>query len=109
MKGEEIKEKVDKTHKYSRKSLPKFLKFLGKIDELDQYEEWIKQVSRSLFDWFFEYMILKPFLIFICLSATGFSFFPHPPPDVVSIFLLAEGISITWFLFVELKKDLWRK
>jgi len=100
---ENIKETIDKTHKNSGKLIPRFLKFINKIDSVAEYDTWIKETNITLFDWFFEYLIIKSFLIFFCLSAL------FPPPTILIGFLKAEGISILWFLITELKKDLFRK
>ena len=97
--------KFDLIARYSSKPIPKFLKFIGKITELDEFEDWLKETKISLLNWIITYLIILPFIIFLCLSALGL--FNTPP--ALKMILLAEGISLSWYLIIELKKDLWRK
>ena len=87
--------------KYSNKPLPKFLKFLGNIKTLDEYESWIKDQKIIFLKWIGTYLIVLPFFFFLCLSALGFLSTP-----MFKTFFLAEGISITWYLVISLIKDI---
>jgi len=99
-KSEEFLKKDLLIKKYSNKPLPKFLKFLGKIKELDGYEGWIKETNKTLLNWILDYLIILPFIIFFCLSALGIS---SPPMKTI---LLAEGSSLAWYLLLSLIKDI---
>lgn len=104
MEGEKIKEKADKITKYSTKILPKLLIYTKKIKSASDYEDWLKQLNIHLFDWFLETFIIRAFLIFICLLvAVAISTFR---PPLLLQFIVAEGISLLWFLLIILKKDL---
>ncbi len=103
MNAEEIKENADKTHENSRKILSKFLKYLGKIEYHKDYNYYIHNLNISIIEWIIERLIINPFLILICLSAILNNL------PLSNLILLAEGISILWFLIIEFKKDLWRK
>ena len=105
MKWEKIPEKVNKSLKYSNKLFPRFLKYIGYIKESSEYETWIKETNTAVLRWIVEYLIVTPFIVFFCLQLTGL-FLNHPN---VRIILLAEVISIAWFLIIKFKQDLWRK
>lgn len=98
---EELMKSIQKTNKYAPKLIPRFLKYIGKINEIKDYEDWRKEIFVSLINFIIDYIIILPFLFFICLSAIV-----HPN---INNFFLAEGISISWYLLINLKKDLWRK
>lgn len=104
---EETIKKFDLISKYSGKPIPKFLKFIGKINELDEFEDWVKETKIALLNWFITYLLILPFIIFFCLSAIGISI--SIIPAVPKSLFLAEGISLFWYLILEFKKDLWRK
>ncbi len=99
-KQEEILKKDYLIKKYSNKPIPKFLKFIGKIREIDQYESWIKETTKALLNFFIDYLVILPFVIFFCLSAFGFS------TSLMLNFFLAEGSSLFWFLLLSLIKDM---
>lgn len=103
--SEKLLEKLRKTTKNSSKTLPKVLKSLGKIESVGDYDEWKQVVKYKILEWAIDTQI-RAFIIFfalICLSAT-----PHI--KITTLLLpIAEGISLTWFLLIELKRDLWRK
>ena len=102
----ELLRKLENHKKYDQKWLPKFLKYLGKIPNIARYEEYKKQIKVSIIEWTIELHIrtLFLFIMLICLSAgIGFT------PNIYVILFLSEGISFTWFLLIELKRDLWRK
>jgi len=101
-KEEEFLKKDLLIKKYSGKLIPRFLKFIGKIKTLDNYEDWIKETNKLLLNWIIDYLIILPFLVYFCLSALGIS----SPPMKTS--LLAEGSSLTWYLFLSLIKDIKR-
>lgn len=84
--------------KYSKKPLPKFLKFIGNIKTLDEYEEWIKEQKIIFLKWIGTYLIVLPFF---CLTALSFL-----TPPMFENFFLAEGISISWYLLISLIKDI---
>jgi len=96
-----------KTQKNSQKTLPRLLKWLKKIDKVDQYDDYVLDfIKIPLIDWFIEVLLIRPFVIYLflmCLSVT--SILNHPPHVLIA---LAEGLSILWYLLVELKQDLWR-
>ena len=104
------KEKEPKFSKYLRKQrendrklLPKLLKYIGKIKSIADYEEYKKKFLFVPFiDSFIEiqFRALIILIIAFCLSAS------LTTPNMI---FLAEGISLTWFLLIELKSDLWRK
>ena len=104
-KSEEFLKKDFLIKKYSNKLFPKFLKFIGLIREINEYETWIKEQNKLMLKWIGSYLIVLPFFIFFCLTALNFK----TTPNVLNNFFLAEGISIAWYLVVHLKKDLWRK
>ena len=99
-KSEEFLKKDLLIKKYSNKPIPKFLKFLGKIKELDGYEGWLKAQEVVILKWIGGYLIILPFFVFFCLSALGIS---SPPMKTI---LLAEGSSLAWYLLLSLIKDI---
>ncbi len=101
-KQEEMLKKADLIKKYSNKPIPKFLKFIGKIRELDQYEDYIKESKVAILNWVIQYLIILPFIFFLCLTAFSFKTTPY----VLMNLFLAEGISILWYLFIALIKDM---
>ncbi|HEC64118.1 MAG TPA: hypothetical protein ENI23_02355 [bacterium] len=104
-KPEEIAKNIELTEKYSGKPIPRFLKYIGKIREIKDYEDWKKETNKLLLNWAIDYLIILAFVIFLCLLALR-TVIPLPPPRMI---FLAEGISILWYLVISLKKDLWRK
>ena len=100
--SEEFLKKDSLIKKYSNKPFPKFLKYIGNIKTLDEYEDWIKEQNISMLKWIGTYLIVLPFFIFFCLSALNLKNIPY----VLEIILLAEGISISWYLFLSLIKDI---
>lgn len=99
-----IKEKTDLIDKYSNKTLPKLLIYLGMIPSASKYEKYIKQLKVLFFKWIF-YLELRALLIFICLlvADTTISFY-HPP--WIEKLIAAEGISLLWYLLIDFKNDL---
>ena len=104
MKGEDIKKNSDLIDKYSKNIVVKLLIYLGKLKSASQFEDYLKQLNKILADWFFETFIVRAFLIFICLLVAGATLSYTTP--IIEKFIAAEGISIVWFLIIELKKDL---
>lgn len=102
-KEEEFFKNQDLLKKYSNKPIPKALKYLGKINKTEEFEKWIKETNRSLLNWIIDYLIILPFLFFFCLSAVGFY---KTTPNVLPRFLTAVGISLIWFLVIQLLKDI---
>ena len=100
-KSEEFLKKQDLIKKYSHKPIPKFLKYIGLIKELHEYDNWKKEQTKVILKWIGSYLIVLPFFIFFCLSALKLFL----PPTLRS-FLLAEGISVTWYLLISLIKDI---
>ena len=98
-KSEEFLKKDLLIKKYSGKPLPKFLKFIGNIRTIDEYEDWIKDQKVIILKWIGTYLVILPFF---CLTAM--SLFSTPP--MFTNFFLAEGISITWYLLISLIKDI---
>ncbi len=101
-KSEEFFKKDSLIKKYSNKPFPKFLKFMGNIKTLDEYENWIKEQNKTMLKWIGSYLVVLPFFIFFCLSALNLK----TTPNVLQIILLAEGISIAWYLLLSLIKDI---
>ncbi len=101
-KQEEFLKKDILIKKYSNKPHIKFLKYIGLIREINEYETWIKEQTKLMLRWIGTYLFVLPFFIFFCLSAFG-NLFLTPP---LRIFLLAEGISIVWYLLISLIKDI---
>ena len=99
-KAEEFLKKDSLIKKYSNKPFPKFLKFMGNIRTLDEYEDWIKDQTRAILKWIGAYLIILPCFILFCLSAL------KNTPNVFENILLAEGISISWYLLLSLIKDI---
>lgn len=104
MTGEEIAKKYDLLKKYSSKPIPKLLKYIGKLDKIEKYDDFKKLVRVSVLTWILDYLIILPFIFFLCLSALSYGFSKQTHP--LSVFLIAEGISIFWFLFINLIKDI---
>ena len=102
-KEEEFLKKDLLIKKYSGKLIPRFLKFIGKIKTLDNYEDWIKETNKLLLNWIIDYLIILPFLIFFCLSALGIISLPP-----LRVALLAVGNSLAWYLLLSLIKDIKR-
>ena len=106
--AKDVVESLRKHRENDRKRLPKLLKYLKKIPNIQKYEDYKDLVKINIINWFIEVQI-RAFLIFItfmCLSVSKIAIvLPHPPQCI----LLAEGISLLWFLLTELKKDIWRK
>ena len=102
-KSEEFLKKDVLIKKYSNKPFPKFLKYIGLITELNEYETWIKEQNKSMLKWIGSYLFVLPFFIFICLTALNIF---KTTPNVLMNFFLAEGISIAWYLLISLIKDI---
>ena len=98
-KEREFFKKDDLTKKYSNKPFPKFLKYIGKIKNINEYKDWLKETNKIILNWMLDYLVILPFVIFLCLSALGFV---QPLPTI----FLAEGISIAWYLLLSLIKDI---
>jgi len=103
VKPEEFFEKDDLTKKYSSKPFPKLIKYIGWIKELNEFEKWLKAQTLVMLKWIGTYLVILPFFIFFCLSALGLFYKTTP---LLSIVLLAEGISIAWYLLLSLIKDI---
>lgn len=99
-KSEEFFKKDDLIKKYSNKPIPKFLKYIGNIKKLDEYEDWIKDQKVVILKWIGTYLVILPF--FICLAALTLK----NTPNVLKEILKAEGISISWYLLLSLIKDI---
>ncbi len=111
-KSEEFFKKDSLIKKYSNKPFPKFLKFMGNIKTLDEYENWIKEQNKTMLKWIGSYLVVLPFFISFCLFASlSFVYFClsalnlKTTPNVFEIILLAEGISILWYLRISYLKD----
>ncbi len=70
-KQEELLKKDSLIKKYSHKPIPKFLKYIGNIKSLDEYEDWLKAQKVVMLKWIGGYLIILPFFVFLCLSALG--------------------------------------
>jgi hypothetical protein len=104
---EKLLKSIQKTDKYANKVIPKFLKYIGKINEIKDYDVWKKETIVSIVNFILDYLIILAFLFFLCLTAIDV--FRMIPPTIFQNFFLAEGISIAWYLALNLKKDLWGK
>ena len=62
-KSEEFLKKDALIKKYSKKPFPRFLKHIGLIRDLSEYEDWIKDQNRLMIRWVGTYLIILPFLI----------------------------------------------
>lgn len=105
MKGEEIKKNSDLIDRYERNILVKLLIYLGKIKSAAQYEDYSKQITKSLFNWFFVVFVMRASLLFICLLVAGATFTIYTP-SLIEQFIAAEGISLTWYLIIDFKKEI---
>ena len=99
-KSEEFLKKDSLIKKYSKKPLPRFLKYIGNIRTLDEYESWIKDQKVSILKWIGTYLIILPF--FFCLAALSLK----NTPNVLKEFFRAIGYSIIWFLVISFLKDI---
>jgi len=95
--------------KNSNKALPRLLVFFNKIEKVEQFDDYLKNnIALPLLEWFMEVFILRAFLIYLVLAALTLTQqlrYYHPSTRLI----LAQGLSILWFLVVNLKQDLWRK
>lgn len=102
---EEFIKKVQKVERNSNKLLQKLLVFFKKIENTSQFDDYLKdKIAIPFFEWFLE-VLIRAFLIFFCLTASGIFLKTDPQLNIA----LAAGISLSWFLLVQLKQDLWRK
>ena len=101
-------EKLKKLPKNEPKTLCKFLKYTGKLKTALDYEDYLKDnIKVPLMLWALDILIIQAFLIFVvleCFSVKNLLTYTTP----MNIFL-AEGISISLYLLVELKREFWRK
>lgn len=105
-KPEEINKQIELTKKYSGKTIPKLLKYLGKLNKVSEYEDWKKETNKVILNWIIDYLIIFAFVVFLCLTALN----PFKsPPMFLRDFFLAEGISIACYIILTFKKALWRK
>ncbi len=100
-KSEEFLKKQDLIKKYSHKPFPNFLKYIGLIRELNEYDNWKKEQNKLMLNWIGTYLFVLPFFIYFCLTALNLN-----TPSVLKDFLRAEGISISWYLLLSLIKDI---
>ena len=104
MNGQDIVKNLKKFSINDKKLLPKFLKWFGLIDSADKYEKFKHKIQISIVEWVIDYLIIRGFLISLilgCLSASGILVLPP-----IKLVLMAEGISITWYLIIDFKKEL---
>ena len=105
-KAEDIVKNTQKTRKNSRNPFANFLKWSNKINKISDYESYFKEnMSLPLVEWTLQVIIIRPILIAICLLL--FKFYINLPQS--KVIYIAEGISLLWFLIIELKQDIWRK
>ena len=108
MENEKVLENLKKVAKNQDKLTVKCLKYLKKIKTSDQYDDYLTDnINIPIIEWFIQVILIRPFIFFVafwCLSAIGVSLI-HPQ----QILLIAVGTSLSWYLLVELKQDLWRK
>ena len=105
MKGEDIRENAIKTNIYSHKTIVKLLIYLKKIRKASDYEDWAKALKSSLFEWFLITFVIRAFVIFMCLWLITFSFVTPK----YQLILLAEGLSILWYLIIDFKRDIFKR
>ena len=101
-KTEEFLKKDSLIKKYSNKPIPNFLKYIKIIKELDKYDAWKKETNIFILNWIISYLIILPFVLFLCLTAV--SFFKTPP--MLENFFRAEGISLGIYLLLSLIKQI---
>lgn len=100
---EKLIERISKVKKNAGNPLIRLFIYLEKIKTSDQFDDYLKKnFILPLFDFVLMTLLITPLVIYICLSALTLSI--HP-----TNFVFAEGISISWFILVSLKQDLWRK
>lgn len=110
--AEKFFERQNKVARNSNKLLPSLLKFLNKIEKVEQFDAYLKdRLTIPFIDWFLEVFIIRAFLIYFVLTmftpvviSLPSAFLNHPQR-----FGIAEGLSLLWFILVQLKQDLWRK
>jgi len=103
-KPEDIVKNHLKSRKNSKNLIAKFLKWSGKINQLSDYDDYLKDnVTVPLIGWTFKVLVVRPIPIAICLLLILKSIHPQ------DVFCFAEGVSLLWFLLIELKRELWRK
>jgi len=101
--AEELIKNTQKTRKNSVNPFANVLKWSNKISKLSDYDDYVKDtLTLPFIEWFIQVLIIRPIIIAICLLLI----YSEAPP---SLFLLAEGLSLLWFIIIELKQDLWRK
>ena len=110
MEREETIDKLLKTTKNSDKTVPKLLKYLKKIESVGDYDDYIKtNFSIPLIEWIYQVLIIRPIPIFLCLLFLTY-LITTPKSNLVRL-MLAEGISLLWFLIIEFIKEIknsWR-
>lgn len=110
MKVEESAIKLVKTTENATKTLPKLFKYLDLIKSVADYQDYTKKnIKLPLINWSVEYLIIKPFLLFIILLSAALFLEQITPQRLLSMTYVAEGLSLSWYLLTELKRDLWRK
>jgi len=102
-------EKLGRINKNSKKTLPELLKYLGKISSVEQYDDYIKALKVSLFDFGFDILFIRAILLFMVLSCCLPAMNLPINYNAFSIFFMSEGISVIMYLIIDFKKELWRK
>lgn len=98
MEEPELLEKLQNTKKFDKKTLPKFLKYLEKIKSVGEYPKYIKKnITIPFVEWILQVLLIRPFVIFCLLVLLAFK--------VTSALILAESISLSWFLLIEFIKE----
>lgn len=102
----EFLKNLKKTERYDSKLGVKYLKYTNKIKKASEYEDYVKDnVTIPLLDWMLQVLLIRPIVLFLALLLVFSALrllLNHPP----TIFLLAEGISISWYLFIEFIREL---
>ena len=106
--AEKFMESQRKLAKNSIKPLPKLFIFFNLIKSVEHYDLYLKEnLFIPFVNWFVEVFIIRAFLInmsILCLTI-GLGLLTTPN----EIIALSIGISVLWFLLINLKQDLWRK
>lgn len=97
-------ETQQKAKYYDGKLIPSFLKYLGKIKSINQYDQFKKHLIVLILNKTIEIAITS-FILFLCLSLLGIVIGSTPLFNLS----IAAGASLLWMLIVEFKKDLWRR
>jgi len=104
--AKEFLKNLKKTEKYDDKIGVKYLKYTKKIKKAQEYEDYVKEnITIPLLDWILQVIIIRPVVIFMALLLVlpAMKLILNHPPQ---LFFIAEGLSISWYLFIEFIQEL---